>query len=70
MLKWRSFNDDGLRRAVGAAFLQRGIAPERLELRGPSFHVDLLREYADIMSATRTATSSPWWVCRMLGWRG
>ena len=48
ILKWRSFNDDALRQSVTAAFAQRGVASERSELRGPSFHVDLLKEYADI----------------------
>ncbi|WP_132976013.1 hypothetical protein [Thiobaca trueperi] len=33
---------------MSAAFAARGIAPERLELRGPSFHADLLQEYADL----------------------
>jgi protein O-GlcNAc transferase len=48
VLKWRTFNDEGLRQLVLEAFAQRGIAPERIELRGPSFHVDLLKEYAEI----------------------
>lgn len=46
ILKWRTFNDEALRQSVMASF--RGIAPERIELRGPSFHADLLKEYADI----------------------
>jgi len=48
VLKWRNFNDEGLRQMVTDAFVQRGIAAERIELRGPSFHADLLKEYADI----------------------
>jgi SAM-dependent methyltransferase len=48
ILKWRTFNDDLLRQQVHAAFAERGISNERIELRGPSFHVDLLTEYADI----------------------
>jgi SAM-dependent methyltransferase len=48
ILKWRTFNDDALRLSVTAAFVQRGIAAERIELRGPSFHVDLLNEYAGL----------------------
>ena len=48
ILKWRTFNDDTFRQQVTAAFVQRGIQPDRIELRPPSFHVDLLKEYADI----------------------
>lgn len=48
VLKWRSFNDDELRLSVGAAFARRGIETRRIELRGPSFHAELLNEYADI----------------------
>lgn len=48
VLKWRSFNDEDFCQQVTQAFAQRGIAPERIELRGPSFHADLLKQYADI----------------------
>ena len=48
ILKWRTFNDDAFRRKVTQTFVARGIAAERIELRGPSFHADLLKEYADI----------------------
>jgi hypothetical protein len=48
VLKWRTFNDEGVCEHVREAFVRRGINPQRLELRGPSFHVDVLREYADI----------------------
>lgn len=48
ILKWRTFNDDAFRQQVTDAFVARGIAAERIELRGPSFHADLLNEYADI----------------------
>ena len=48
ILKWRTFNDDAFRQQVTEAFVARGIGAERLELRGPSFHTDLLKEYADI----------------------
>ena len=48
ILKWRTFNDDHLREQVTGAFVERGIAAHRIELRGPSFHSDLLKEYADI----------------------
>ncbi len=48
VLKWRTFNDEPFRQQVAAAFKARGIAAERIERRGPSFHADLLKEYADI----------------------
>ncbi len=48
VLKWRTFNDDGFAQSIRQAFTSRGIAAERLELRGPSFHDDVLKEYADI----------------------
>lgn len=48
MLKWRTFNDPALRQQVTDTLAARGIAAERIELRGPSFHADLLKEYADI----------------------
>lgn len=48
ILKWRTFNDEVFRQQVTDAFVARGIAAERLELRGPSFHADLLKEYADL----------------------
>lgn len=48
ILKWRTFNDDAFRQQVTNTFATRGIATERIELRGPSFHADLLKEYADL----------------------
>lgn len=48
LLKWRTFADEALCRLVTDAFARRGIAPERIELRGASFHADLLKQYADI----------------------
>ncbi|MBK5967528.1 MULTISPECIES: O-linked N-acetylglucosamine transferase, SPINDLY family protein [Thiorhodovibrio] len=48
LLKWRTFNDAALRQRVTQAFVARGIAAERIELRGPSFHADLLKEYAEL----------------------
>lgn len=48
ILKWRTFNDAAFQDEVRRTFVQRGIAAERIELRGPSFHADLLKEYADI----------------------
>lgn len=48
ILKWRTFNDDEFRHKVTQDFIDRGIAADRIELRGPSFHDQLLKEYADI----------------------
>jgi protein O-GlcNAc transferase len=48
ILKWRTFHDAGMCQLIRDAFAQRGIAPERIELRGASFHKDLLKEYDDI----------------------
>lgn len=48
ILKWRTFNDEAFRQQVTDAFVVRGIAADRIELRGPSFHADLLKEYADL----------------------
>lgn len=48
VLKWRTFIDEGLCASVHAAFTQRGIAADRVELRPASFHADMLKQYADI----------------------
>jgi protein O-GlcNAc transferase len=48
VLKWRTFNDDSFGQSVRQAFATHGVASDRLELRSPSFHVDVLKEYADI----------------------
>jgi protein O-GlcNAc transferase len=48
VLKWRTFQDAALCQSVREAFAGQGIAPERIELRGASFHADVLKEYADI----------------------
>lgn len=48
ILKWRAFNDEAFRQQVIRAFVDREIPAERIELRGPSFHAQLLGEYADI----------------------
>jgi len=48
VLKWRTFHDEALSQALREAFALRGVDPTRLELRGASFHVDVLKEYADI----------------------
>ncbi|MCG2748659.1 MAG: hypothetical protein L6365_14135 [Desulfobulbaceae bacterium] len=48
VLKWRTFQDKALRKKVADNFTRLGIDPERIEMRGASFHADLLKEYADI----------------------
>ncbi len=48
VLKWRTFQDDALRESVLAFFERQCIDPGRIELRGPSFHVEVLKQYADI----------------------
>lgn len=54
ILKWRTFNDERFRQQVLQAFSERKISAERIELRGPSFHADLLEEYGDIDIALDT----------------
>jgi protein O-GlcNAc transferase len=48
ILKWRTFQDDELAGQVRTAFVNRGVAADRIELRTASFHNALLKEYADI----------------------
>jgi protein O-GlcNAc transferase len=48
LLKWRSFDNEQVRRRVSNDFGAAGIAPERLELRGLSPHADMLAQYGDI----------------------
>lgn len=48
ILKWRTFNDADFRQKVSDDFAARGLTADRIELRGPSFHADLLKEYANI----------------------
>lgn len=48
VLKWRTFEDSELRASMHQVFANAGISPDRVELRGASFHADLLKEYADI----------------------
>ncbi|HZW13787.1 MAG TPA: hypothetical protein VFF81_11415 [Noviherbaspirillum sp.] len=48
VLKWRTFHDAGMCQLVRDNFVQRGVDPGRIELRGASFHKDLLKEYDDI----------------------
>lgn len=48
VLKWRTFNDEAFRQKVTQAFVDREISADRIDLRGPSFHADVLKEYADL----------------------
>jgi len=48
VLKWRTFNDGALKAQVLRTFEEHGVAAGRVDLRGPSFHVDVLKEYGDI----------------------
>jgi predicted O-linked N-acetylglucosamine transferase (SPINDLY family) len=48
VLKWRTLVDEPLCISIYQAFESRGINASRIELRGASFHVDVLKEYADI----------------------
>ena len=48
ILKWRTFHDESLCESIRTAFAIRGISPERIDLRGPSFHAEVLKEYAEI----------------------
>jgi predicted O-linked N-acetylglucosamine transferase (SPINDLY family) len=48
VLKWRSLDEPTMRDRLASAFAGHGIDPDRLELRGPSGHLDMLVEYGDI----------------------
>lgn len=48
VIKWRTFQDEALCQSLREDFARLGIPPERVELRGASFHADVLKEYADI----------------------
>jgi protein O-GlcNAc transferase len=48
VLKWRTLIDQPLCNAIHQAFEDRGIDARRIELRPASFHVDVLKEYADL----------------------
>ena len=48
VLKWRTFNDPEFKNKVLNCFADLGIDPNRIELRGPSFHMQMLEEYKDI----------------------
>lgn len=48
ILKWRTFNDPEFRTKIFNSFADLGIDSSRIELRGPSFHMQMLEEYNDI----------------------
>jgi protein O-GlcNAc transferase len=48
VLKWRTFIDPVFREWTLSQFAQSSIEPHRIELRGASFHKELLKQYADI----------------------
>lgn len=48
ILKWRTLENPELQQKIRTQFAEAGVDPDRIELRGQSFHADLLREYADI----------------------
>lgn len=48
ILKWRTLLDQCLKDQLIKQFGIHGIAAERLEFRGASYHLELLREYGDI----------------------
>ncbi|MGD0719476.1 MAG: tetratricopeptide repeat protein [Roseiarcus sp.] len=48
VLKWKSLDDEGVRRGVATAFAAAGVAEGRLELRGFSAHREMLAQYGEI----------------------
>jgi len=48
VLKWRTLGDADLRTRIHRVFAAHGVEPGRVELRGPSFHARMLKEYGDI----------------------
>ena len=48
ILKWRTFNDSLFIQSVLNQFHAFGVDPSRIELRGPSFHIDMLAQYKEI----------------------
>jgi len=48
ILKWRTFNDPEFAQSVLDQFKSFGVDASRIELRGPSFHIDMLTQYKDI----------------------
>jgi len=48
ILKWRTFNDSEFAQSVLDQFKAFGVESARVELRGPSFHIDMLAQYKEI----------------------
>ncbi len=48
ILKWRTFNDPEFTQSVLDQFHAFGVDPSRIDLRGPSFHIDMLAQYKEI----------------------
>jgi protein O-GlcNAc transferase len=48
ILKWRTFNDPEFMQSVLDQFHAFGVDPSRIDLRGPSFHIDMLVQYKEI----------------------
>lgn len=48
VMKWRTLNDQAFVQSVRDEFIARRVDPQRIELRGAGFHVEVLKEYADI----------------------
>lgn len=48
ILKWRTFNDPKFTQSILNQFEAFGVDPSRIELRGPSFHIDMLSQYKEI----------------------
>lgn len=47
-LKWKSLDESSVREAFTKAFAARGVTADRLDLRGPSAYLDMLRQYNEI----------------------
>jgi len=48
LLKWKSLSDDSIRSRMLAHFIDQGIDPSRVLLRGWSDHLTMLNEYAEV----------------------
>ncbi len=48
ILKWRTFHDEAFSASVLAQYTAQGIDTSRIELRGPSFHAQVLEQYGDV----------------------
>ena len=48
ILKWRTFNDPIFAQSVLDQFQACGVDPSRIDLRGPSSHIDMLAQYKEI----------------------